>query len=355
MAFKINTLQKCDTTYTADCVDFCPIDNYYNYLLVGTYQLTQQNSEDIENQQQERIGKLYLFTIEEKSFLKLKQELKMAGILDAKWCHYRISDNSIIYVAIVNAEGKLLIYEFDETEENLKLRREINVANTSLALHVDWCRTLACIDNACLTITDAVGNIHIYCFINNEFEFKQIIKAHNYEAWIAVFNFSNSSIVYSGGDDSKFCGFDLRKSSQNCNIFINKEHNAGVTSIEPCFKDENYLYTGSYDEILRLWDTRNMKNSVTDTKIGGGLWRLRSHYNKGNPLLLASCMHEGFKIVNGDPTKPTKILATYDEHQSLAYGADWIKEPDVKGFHTIASVSFYDHLLCLWTFNNENA
>ena len=38
----ITTLFTLDTEYTADSVEWCPVENYHNILLCGTYQLTDQ-------------------------------------------------------------------------------------------------------------------------------------------------------------------------------------------------------------------------------------------------------------------------------------------------------------------------
>ena len=63
-------------------------------------------------------------------------------------------------------------------------------------------------------------------------------------------------------------------------------------------------------------------------------------------------MHNGFKVLEVDSIKSQgTILAEYNEHESLAYGADWVDcfsesesgESDFGGWHTAASCSFYDH------------
>ncbi len=71
-------------------------------------------------------------------------------------------------------------------------------------------------------------------------------------------------------------------------------------------------------------------------------------------------MHGGFKIVD---INKNMIIGCYDRHQSLAYGIDWFNgddmgmrpsmehgmEPGIRN-GLLASCSFYDHSLQIWSF-----
>lgn len=64
-------------------------------------------------------------------------------------------------------------------------------------------------------------------------------------------------------------------------------------------------------------------------------------------------MHDGFKVIRFDPGLPEagngsfEILRRFEDHESLAYGADWSFVPE-EDTSVVASCSFYDHKLHLW-------
>lgn len=76
--------------------------------------------------------------------------------------------------------------------------------------------------------------------------------------------------------------------------------------------------------------------------------------------LLVACMHDGFKVVRfatsgmqdplfmrNDPT--WEVIKRFDEHKSLAYGADWsFASSEDAGKTIVGSCSFYDHILHIW-------
>ena len=111
-----------------------------------------------------------------------------------------------------------------------------------------------------------------------------------------------------------------------------------------------------------------MKDPVKQLSLGGGVWRVKwaPHGSNDKTMLMATaCMHNGFKIVDWNDEE--KVIATYSGHDSLSYGIDWclhedssvnisklqecVKETNcsVNDQVMLASCSFYDHSLHLWS------
>jgi hypothetical protein len=98
-------------------------------------------------------------------------------------------------------------------------------------------------------------------------------------------------------------------------------------------------------------------------RTGGGNWRLRWH-PKDAHLLLAACMYHGLAIIQANDTfNAVHVAEEYGAHGSISYGADWFRSGyagDGSANHgehphetdeptLIASCSFYDRLLHIWS------
>ena len=194
-----------------------------------------------------------------------------------------------------------------------------------------------------MVISCSNGAVQLLQVLPSGLESLHIWKAHQYEAWITCFDVAKETL-YSGGDDMLFKGWDPRQPDA---ILINKQHDAGVCSIAGHPFLEHVLATGSYDEYIRLWDTRSLKRPVYQEHTGGGVWRLKWHPKQN--LLLTACMYNGFHVYNvlDDGFKLDHYLA-YTKHESIAYGADWSRHED-----WIGTCSFYDHSFRLWKLDDN--
>ncbi len=151
--------------------------------------------------------------------------------------------------------------------------------------------------------------------------------------------------------------------------------------LSPCFRRGPincsslplFYCEGSYDEHLRFWDERNLKKELESVCVGGGIWRIKQQPegagsgSDGGGALLVAAMHGGFLVLERDsgaisrfntseadgavdPTGTafhTTVAARYTEHESLAYGADWLGG---EGGGLVATCSFYDHMMRIWTY-----
>lgn len=276
------------------------------------------------------------------------------AVLDQKWCHR--SRTSTAVLGIADSEGNISVQEWQP--QNHIFRRLQNIPCLSgdvLCLSLDWSNRRYPSDHlGSLIVSLSDGSL---CLLNpsssDGLVVSNVWRAHDYEPWIAAWNYWESSVVYSGGDDLSLKAWDIRQPLHRP-VFANRSFDAGVTSIQNHPYIEHLLAVGSYDNAVRLFDTRNPLSPLTTIDVGGGAWRVKWHPSpeRKNDLLVA-CMHDGFKIVNIDCkeyTMPYDIGKCFRQHESLAYGVDWSFHEDVREKETlIASCSFYDHKLCLWS------
>jgi len=156
------------------------------------------------------------------------------------------------------------------------------------------------------------------------------------EAWIVTLG--PNETMYTGGDDSTFCIWDLKSHEP----IVRKRFMCGQTSGEFCPADENYLVQGGYDDLIRCWDARNWKRPVSELGVGGGVWRTR--FTADGKMLAVPCMYNNAKLIANESGVLREVFAS-DVHSSIAYGACWIEEREM-----FATCSFYDKKVALWKF-----
>ncbi|XP_061672048.1 diphthine methyltransferase isoform X2 [Syngnathoides biaculeatus] len=330
MAWKSRTrsLQVFDTELSADSVEWCPVSNCHRFLVCGTYELQKGKGE--EDGAPNRTGRLYLFEYQHEALsppLSERQRMDTPAILDLKWCHVPVSGK--VMLGLAAATGELQLYVFSDPQEgtpNLQTLSSVELGVDKLALSLDWSTGRMDSSDVRVVCSDSAGHVSVLSLDEGSLMTLSQWKAHDFEAWISAFSYWDTQLVYSGGDDCKLKGWDLRIGPSSP-TFVSKRHSMGVCSIQSNPHREHILATGSYDEKVLLWDGRNMQQPFSESLLGGGVWRLKWHPTHQH-LLLAACMHNDFHILHCQQAMDSNkgacpVLASYILHNSLAYGADW--------------------------------
>ena len=350
MASKFSTIAQIDTKFNADSVEWCPVNP--PYFVCGTYQLiegTTTCNELKSSENNSRIGSMLLFKFDITSkCLSQVQNISTAAITDMKWCNY----NGLPLLGVASSSGKFDLYSLLEKTNGYKLENmsSFDVCSPNLSLSLDWCNSTM----PRVTVSDSGGFVSVLRLGENGHDvlLDQKWKAHNFDAWITAYDRWNKHVVYSGGDDCLLKGWDTRSECYKP-IFVNKSHAMGVCAVQSSPLLEHVFASGSYDEQVHIWDSRSVRQPLTSCDVGGGVWRLKWHPRE-DQYLLAACCHSGFHVLKfaTKSQDKAKVVASYTEHESLAYGAAWgrcASGDSVGGLHEVmATCSFYDHRLDLW-------
>lgn len=321
------SLASVDTDYSADCVEFCPLQDQQDLLALGTYQLTHDNDKASTRR---RKGRLYTYRVNsETGGLTQQATVDTAAILDIKWSH----DAGVL--GVVDSVAGLSLYT-----PGLERVQHIQVTedDATLCLSLDWASRGGKGNHLATSHSDGQLSL-LRPAANGELSVTDQWLAHDLEAWIVACDYTDPNMLYSGADDCTLKAWDLRM--QGSPAWVNKrQYMMGVTAIQSSPLREHVLATGSYDEHIHLWDTRMPRQPTAEYHTpGGGIWRLKWHPSQPNRLLSAS-MHAGAFIFDTDHNT---LLRSFLDHQSMTYGADWSFCSDL-----VASCSFYDHILHIW-------
>ncbi|KAH7883581.1 WD40-repeat-containing domain protein [Phlebopus sp. FC_14] len=363
-----------DTLWPADSVEFCPHEGAQDVLVCGTYKLEQQSASAMVGagiddtdlpRNQVRRGKCLVFQVfpdATRPYSKI-QEIALPAVLDQKWCHQSPSGSAVL--AIAGAEGGVALLRWSPDQRQLLSLQEVSCAPSHvLCLSLDWSnRRYLSTDFGSSVVSLSDGSLSLLRpSSGGELVVSSKWHAHDYEPWVAAWNYWDSSVVYSGGDDLKMKGWDTRQGF-NHPIFINKRFDAGITAIQSHPHIEHLIATGSYDNKVRLFDTRKPLIPLMDVDVGGGAWRVKWHpFPERKHDILVACMHDGFKVVRLNPSAADQAtgrsmfgeriayetVKRYDKHESLAYGVDWSFDHQNGEGSLVASCSFYDHTLRFW-------
>ncbi|KAI9328763.1 WD40-repeat-containing domain protein [Zopfochytrium polystomum] len=404
---------RVDTDYCADACEFCPVDHHaaaaaaaplasssssssstsspstppsssssssslLDLVAVGTYQLVtspadRRGGADDDDTNQDpaaapppqhanhRKGRIYLYHIDRTTGVATETcRVETGAILDLKWLHQPVRQSKAL-LAAADATGCLTLYLVDQSRRLDQLLRHPSTppppsdGGAPLCLSLDWSTRVSPSPEPNLVASYSDGHIELLSLAPDAAALTPVLEwhAHDFEAWVAAFDYWRRGVVYTGADDCLFKGWDVR-SGVASPMFRSRKHTAGVCSIQSHPLKEHILGTGSYDEHLLIWDTRNMREPLLDHRTdGGGVWRLKWHPTDPTRLLTAS-MHSGFHVVQVDfdaPSTRTETVYTDGKHGSLAYGADWsfapAPPPGGRG-RLKGTCSFYDHSFHVW-------
>ncbi|KAF0703825.1 Aste57867_7503 [Aphanomyces stellatus] len=342
------TLHERDSGLHADCVESCPIEGLEDVMAVGTYHLSKH-----EGLPDTRSGTVSLHHLGHagQTMADGARTNVQSGVFDMKWSFQPVHGKALM--GLVTAVGTLEIVEL-----NRDTRELVPVATTegsdAMFLSLDWNNRVTPAADPLIAVSQTNGTVSIWQHGPAALEQIQEWRAHDLfgseiEVWITAWNYHNTNVLYTGGDDATFKGWDVRAAERP--TFLKRDiHTMGVCSIHTHPHDEHVVAVGSYDETITLWDVRNFKQPTTQYSTGGGVWRLKWHpLASHKSLLLAACMHNGFQILDVSTPEPT-VRAHYTKQTSLAYGVDWWHNPTIVASDTpvVGSASFYDHAFHVW-------
>lgn len=310
---KATWMDRCtfDTELTADSFEACRAQE--GVVAVGAYQYEPDGAG--------RKGRIYLMELDDTLSLVERDRVDTAGILDMRW------QGSVLHASL--SDGSLRRYRSAEGRLVAEAAVEVDPTAIALSLDIHGDQTVVSLNSGRAALVRADDTVELW-------------DAHWAEVWCAALDRHDRNLAYTGSDDYTFCGWDLRCAGTK--TFRSTQHMAGVCVVASDPHREHVIASGSYDETCCLWDTRSLKIPLGCVAARSGVWRLKWHPEKVG-ILLAGCMHDGFKI--WATAQPDAIVELGCRPTvSIAYGCDWI----AFGEHELCGgATFYNHEALVWS------
>ncbi|ETW05422.1 hypothetical protein H310_03188 [Aphanomyces invadans] len=351
------TLQVRDTGLHADCIESCPVEGHENIMAVGTYQLTKHDDAADTRSGTVALHSLSTSTDSDGAVAMVNKSLveMQSGVFDMKWSFPRVNNKALLGLA--TAAGTLDIMELHEESQELARLASTDPTDT-MFLSLDWNNRVISATSPQVAVSQSNGRVSVWQYGEGALDLVEDWRAHDLfgseiEVWITAWNSHDLNVLYTGGDDAAFKGWDMRSVARPT-FGLRNVHTMGVCSMQTHPHNDHVLAVGSYDESISIWDTRSFKRPVLQYGTGGGVWRLKWHPTHES-LLLAACMHNGFQILDvalpqASTDGTVQCRAQYTRQTSLAYGVDWWYHPQTlqSKRQIVGSASFYDHSFHVW-------
>ena len=379
-SINVRTLHHTTTRHNADVVHTLPVhptaftspspstSPFSSLIAVGNYELHTATGT--------KVGGIALYEVDgAAATLTERSYHSSSAVFDLQWHDGLLADRPLL--ACADAAGSVSVLELRRDESGFALTSvaQVDVYGGSGAscLSVDWddghCAATAtnaspsssatCVPSS-IAASSSTGSVSVLSFHSSTSSLSLLgtCTPHSLEVWSCAFSRHCSTSLYSGADDCRLFHIDTR--SLHSPSLLSEHHSAGVCCVLPSVVSEHLLATGCYDERVRVWDMRAMRRPVGEKRLNGGVWRLRwgrkaADGSEDIGRLLCCCMHAGVQLVEvADGGASLRVLSEYYEHQSLAYGGDWVTlhSGDASGANelnnAIVSCSFYDNSLRLW-------
>lgn len=316
-------------------------------VIVGTYKLH-------EGDLREGTIEIYKVDLKDKSLKLAADYAAGSAILDLK-----IHPKNLDLIFTCHSTGEVKIWRIDIGDLTLKEQDHHQIVEkttllTSMAFSPNSDEEIA------LTATD--GSVSTLCYGSGRHSITQMHTTHDLECWIGAYGQVGDlrNVLFTGGDDGRLIAHDLRSSMHIWSTNYN-HHDAGVTSIL-CPSEtwnankNNHLWTGSYDDCLRIFDLRVMDSRapsliegylprvIQKKNLGGGVWRLLPSLLPNDDRVLSCCMYDGARIVEVNDSGFEVSRYFKGDHESMCYAGDWSTDGEF-----VVTSSFYDKVIQVWS------